>query len=440
MTMTVRQAGRASPRWHGWKGRIVLFLAVACLGSPIHAASRARAADAKASSAKPQEELQELRGRIQTLQKQLSEKEETRAEAADALKEAEQAISEANRRLRMLSADQRAAQAEVAVQDAQSRVLEKRIAGEKQRIEKILQNRYMSGGQDTLKLILNGQDPAALARQLHYYSYISRARAELVTQVNADVLQLAELKQELQKKADEISSLKDEEAAGKKDLQAEQAKRKQLLARLSTQIAGQRKEIGRLQQNEQRLTRLVEEINRVLAKKHAEEARRRADAEAAARVERKSGKKSAPVERNDDVPDDSLAGKAFRSLKGRLKLPVRGELANRFGSPREAGGLSWKGLFIRADSGRPVRAIADGRVVFADWLRGFGNLLILDHGGGYMSLYGFNETLLKAVGDLIRSGDSVAEVGNTGGNQDSGLYFELRFQSTPLDPMSWVAK
>jgi len=121
-------------------------------------------------------------------------------------------------------------------------------------------------------------------------------------------------------------------------------------------------------------------------------------------------------------------------------LPIKGELTNRFGSPREAGGLVWKGLFIRAEAGQTVRAIADGRVVFADWLRGFGNLLILDHGGGYMSLYGYNESLLKTVGEMIKSGDAIAEVGNTGGNLHSGLYFELRYQSKPLNPMSWLTK
>ena len=428
--MAEGQAGRVTQRWQGWKAYVCWLLAIACLGAPAHAASRA----------KPEEELLELRGRIEKLQKQLSEQEETRAEAADSLKESEQAISQVNRRLHDLSDEQRAAQAAVAVQDGQMRVLEKRIAGEKARIEKTLRNRYITGGQDTLKMILNGEDPAALARQLHYYSYISRARSELVQQVNGDVAQLAELKRESQKKADEISHLKDQEAEGKKQLQAEQAKRKQVLATLSNQIAGQRREISRLQQNEQRLTRLVEEINRLLAKKRAEEAKRRANAEAVARARQKAGKEPAPAERNEEVPDDSLAGKAFASLKGRLKLPVRGELANRFGSPREAGGLSWKGLFIRADIGETVRAIADGRVVFADWLRGFGNLLILDHGGGYMSLYGYNESLLKAVGEMIKSGDQIAQVGNTGGNQDSGLYFELRFKSKPLDPMNWVAK
>jgi septal ring factor EnvC (AmiA/AmiB activator) len=137
------------------------------------------------------------------------------------------------------------------------------------------------------------------------------------------------------------------------------------------------------------------------------------------------------------VPDSSLAG-PFEVLKGKLRLPVRGELSNRFGSPRSDGGLTWKGLFITARTGEEVRAIAAGRVIFADWLRGFGNLLIIDHGSAYMSLYGNNETLYKRVGDAIRGGDPVATVGNSGGNADSGLYFELRHEGKPLDPLRWV--
>lgn len=395
---------------------------------------------ALAAKPKPQQELQELRGRIEKLQKQLSEKEESRVEAVDALKESEKAISEVNRRVHDLSSDQQLAQSEVDAMNNQIRVHERRIAGEKLRIERILQNRHRAGGQDTLKMVLSGQDPTAVTRQLHYYSYISRARAELVLQVKEDLSSLAELKLASEKKADEISRLKEQEMQGKKLLESEQTKRKQVLTQLATQIAGQRKEIDRLKQNEQRLTQLIEEINRMLAKKHAEEMKRRAEAEAEAKANKKSGKKTEQPRRNEDVPDDSLSGKSFTSLKGKLRLPIKGELTNRFGSPREAGGLVWKGLFIRAEAGQTVRAIADGRVVFADWLRGFGNLLILDHGGGYMSLYGYNESLLKTVGEMIKSGDAIAEVGNTGGNLHSGLYFELRYQSKPLNPMSWLTK
>ena len=147
---------------------------------------------------------------------------------------------------------------------------------------------------------------------------------------------------------------------------------------------------------------------------------------------------SAPRLRNERLPDDSAKAGPFERLKGHLRLPVRGELNNRFGSPRFDGGLTWKGLFITARAGEEVRAIAAGRVVFADWLRGFGNLLIIDHGGAYMSLYGNNETLYKRVGETIQGGDPIAAVGNSGGNANSGLYFELRHEGKPLDPLRWV--
>ncbi len=141
----------------------------------------------------------------------------------------------------------------------------------------------------------------------------------------------------------------------------------------------------------------------------------------------------------DSVADSSFAGKAFQALKGKLKLPARGELLSRFGSQREEG-LTWKGLFIRAESGHSVHAVADGQVVFADWLRGYGNLLILDHGNGYMSLYGNNESLLKQVGEMTQGGERIASVGSSGGALESGVYFEMRHEGKPFDPMKWVTK
>jgi murein hydrolase activator len=138
------------------------------------------------------------------------------------------------------------------------------------------------------------------------------------------------------------------------------------------------------------------------------------------------------------LPDPGLTG-SFRQLKGNLRLPVRGELANRFGSPREGSGVAWKGLLIRARAGEEVLAIAAGRVVFADWLRGFGNLLILDHGDGYLSLYAYNEALLKQVGDRVGSGEPIGIVGSSGGSEETGLYFEIRYQGRPVDPLGWVA-
>jgi septal ring factor EnvC (AmiA/AmiB activator) len=143
------------------------------------------------------------------------------------------------------------------------------------------------------------------------------------------------------------------------------------------------------------------------------------------------------VARNDDVPDASLSGQ-FEKLRGRLRLPVRGDVVGRFGSPRGEGG-SWRGVFIRAGEGTTVHAVAPGKVVFADWLRGFGNLVIVDHGSQYLSIYGNNQSILKHVGDSISSGDVIANVGATGGQSESGLYFELRFRGAPFDPLKWTA-
>jgi septal ring factor EnvC (AmiA/AmiB activator) len=147
------------------------------------------------------------------------------------------------------------------------------------------------------------------------------------------------------------------------------------------------------------------------------------------------GEKS--VARNETLPSNAFDGGDFAALRGKLNLPVRGDVTNRFGATREDTGVSWKGLFIKSAEGSDVKSVASGRVVFADWLRGFGNLLIIDHGDGYMSLYGNNQAILKKVGDTVKGGDTVASVGNSGGNETSGLYFELRYQSKPFDPLSW---
>jgi len=193
-----------------------------------------------------------------------------------------------------------------------------------------------------------------------------------------------------------------------------------VVQRLAGEIAKGRREIGKLKRDEARLARLVEEIARALAARGEERKR--------------------PGQRVDNVADASVSAKPFDTLKGRLRLPVRGELAGRYGTPREEAGTSWKGLFIRAATGDTVHAVGDGQVVYADWLRGFGNLLILDHGKGYMSLYAYNEALLRKVGERVRGGDPLAQVGASGGSADSGLYFELRRDGKPFDPMGWVGQ
>jgi murein hydrolase activator len=374
---------------------------------------------AGAADAGPKDQLKELRGRIDELQRQLTESEESKSEAADALRETERAISDANRRLFELAAQQRELKGALARLETQKARTLDGVEAQQALLAKLLYHQYLSGQPEPLRLLLNRQDPNEISREVHYLGYISRARAELIAALRGDLSDLDRLAVETQVKAQELARLQVDEAAQKQQIERERRAHAAVLKKVSDQIGRQRKQIVRLKRNEERLAKLVERLARELARPPARERR----------------------SRNEQLPEPAAAGTGtFAELKGRLKLPVIGELANRYGSPRADSGLSWKGLFIAAHQGQEVRAVASGRVVFADWLRGFGNLMILDHGGGYLSLYGNNESLYRQVGDVVKMGDPVAAVGATGGNPETGLYFELRFQGKPLDPLTWVTR
>lgn len=363
-----------------------------------------------------EKELRELRGRIEALQKNLAETEETKSEAADALRESERAISETNRALRELSAQSRELNQRLAELNAGKRRHEESLKSQQALLTRLLYQHYLGGESEPLKLLLNREDPNEIARRLHYFGYISRARARLIHEVRGSLAELQQLALETERKASELAAVTAESKALRVRLERDKRARAQVLGRISRDIQRQRREIGTLKRDEVRLARLVESLGKLVARG-----------------------KPAPRVKNERIPQAPSGDSPFLELKGKLNLPVRGELANRFGSPRADGGVVWKGLFIVARAGDEVRAVADGRVVFADWLRGFGNLLIVDHGDAYMSLYGNNESLFKRVGDPIRGGEPVAAVGASGGNTDSGLYFELRHQGRPLDPLDWVS-
>jgi murein hydrolase activator len=248
----------------------------------------------------------------------------------------------------------------------------------------------------------------------------------LIQSLRGNLKHLNELTEAGRKKAAELARIKTEQAAQKKQLEKEQGSRKVLLVKLNQKIVGQRHEIGKLQNDEKRLTRLIEKLSQLAARPpRAKKSREVVQPPAGA------GNTVVPPPEDSDSP--------FRQLKGQLHLPIKGELINRFGSPREDGGAIWRGVFIRSPAGQPVKAVAGGQVVFSDWLRGFGNIVIIDHGGSFMSLYGNNETLFKQAGESVKAGDTVASVGNSGGIPESGLYFELRYKSKPFNPLTWVS-
>jgi septal ring factor EnvC (AmiA/AmiB activator) len=385
------------------------------------AAAGAAALAADKAPAPNEQELRELRARISKLQAELAAAEKSSGTASGELRASAKAVSEAHRALFTLAQERRSIEAELAVLAARERDARAGVAVQEELAARMLRIQYRQGAPDRLRLALQGRDASTVARHMEYYNYIQRARAELIAELRRKGEEIAALASARGSRLAELARNESDSAAQAKALERERAERAAVVARLGEEIAKGRREIGRLRRDEARLAKLVEEIARALAARPAES-------------------KRPPGRPIDSVADASTAARAFSTLKGRLKLPVRGELANRYGAAREEAGTSWKGLFIRAVTGETVHAVADGRVVYADWLRGFGNLLILDHGQGYMSLYAYNEGLLRQVGEKVSGGDAVAQVGASGDSADSGLYFELRRDGKPFDPMRWVAQ
>jgi len=371
---------------------------------------------ASTTYADQEQALENLRKRISQMQQAMEKTSESRSEAGDALRQSERAISTSNRKLKELSTRQQVANQRLSSLKSRESTLRSNIRAQQTLLEALLVRQYQESGHPSLGLLLQARDPNQINRELTYYQFISRDRAAWLQKLRDSLAELKQTRAAAQTQSAELTSLRAEEAAQKKQLQAEQQSRRNVLGKLSKQLQQQRREISRLRRDEDRLSQLVEKLTAMLEKP-----------------------KSRSIFRNDELPDSKFDGKPFGQLRGKLALPVRGDITNRFGSARPESNLPWKGLFLKAPTGQSVKAIAAGRVVFADWLRGFGNLLILDHGDGYMSLYGNNETLYKQVGDELHGGDTLATVGNSGGNENSGLYFELRHKSKPLDPMPWLA-
>ena len=369
-----------------------------------------------AAYASQHEELENLRKRIATMQREIDKTSESKSEAADALRESERGISDSNRKLAELAGQLHTADMKLNGLQTQEQQMSRDLEIQQKQLGKLLYQQYLGGKQEYLKLLLNNQNPNQANRDLQYYQYIARNRAAWLSALRGNLAALNTVSTATREQQTELKSLRAEQSAQKKTLEKEQRARQQMLGKISQQLRLQRREISRLQRDENRLAQLVDRLTKMLAQP-----------------------KSKSLFRNDNLPDSRFDGSPFDQLKGKLALPVKGEVTNQFGAQRPDSTVQWKGLFLRTSAGQAVKVVAAGRVVFADWLRGFGNLLIVDHGKGYMSLYGNNETLYKQVGDVLRGGDTVAAVGNSGGNEDSGLYFELRHESKPLDPMKWLA-
>lgn len=262
---------------------------------------------------------------------------------------------------------------------------------------------YAMGRQEQIKMLLNQQDPARVGRVLVYYDYFNRARAQQIGQVRTTLQELDQVELRITSKNVELATLRDRQLNEQQTLQEGRKARQTLLDHLNRDIKTTGGQLARLQEDEQRLVRLLQDLARRPAAENAERT-------------------------------------AFAKLRGKLQWPTNGKLAVRFGERRPVGKLRWQGVLIDAPEGREVHAISHGRVAFADWLRGFGLLLIIDHGDGYMSLYGHNQSLFKETGEWVEPGEVIASVGASGGQSESGLYFEIRKNGRPVNPQRWCER
>lgn len=388
--------------------------------------------------------LSDLHQRLEALKKELDSSQGAHKDAADALKESEQAISEANKKLYDINQRQDENKKTLAKIEADSNTTNQLLTQQQKLLSGQLYQQYVHGQQSYVQMILQSEHPSQMARDVQYFSYIAKARADLISKMHGNLAKITKLNEETAAALQKVAELKQKQIEERRALEQQKQAKSKVVKSLSQQIAAQRGEIKKLSRDEKRLAQLVERLARIIPPKPknkpvknniAKSAQTNKNTNTNATESNKTNNEV--IANNQTLPSNELSGINFAALKGKLRLPVRGNVSNRFGASREDSGISWKGLFIKANEGTEVKSVASGQVVFADWLRGFGNLVIVDHGDGYMSLYGNNQAILKQTGDMVRGGDTIASVGNSGGNEANGVYYELRRQSKPFDPLAW---
>ena len=351
-----------------------------------------------------EQELEEVRDRISALKASMDKSAASRDRVTGELQAAEVQIAEQRTRLQELQRQRDYSNRRKAELDEQIAAKEAELQQESAELSAQVRAAWMSGGQERLRLLLNQRDPATLGRLLSYYGYFNDYRSANIGEVNSHISELAILRSQVAAEAARLDGLARERYDELSKLNAAQETRHTLLASLQGRIATESKQIEQLAAQEKDLARLIDELTSILS--------------------------DYPISSEDP----------FSAHKGRLTWPVAGTLLHDFGQPRVSDRLKWNGVVLAAPRGREVRAVYHGRVVFSDWLAGLGLLVIVEHGEGYMTLYGYNETTMKNAGDWVAPGDVIATVGDSGGQASAALYFEIRRGTVPLNPREWVTR
>jgi len=401
-------------------------------------------------------ELKDVERRLGNLQRDVEKTETLQTEAARAVVEVEREVSKATRALRQVTSERAEAGRQLAELETEQQLLEERIAARQNELGEWLRQSYMYGAANDIAALLAARDPNQFVRDTYYVERLGRARLELIEGLRADLQRKAEQAGKISVHRETLVRLEDDRRKRQEKQEETYARRRESLEKIETTLKTQKERMAALKADEARLTQIIKTLRqraaeteaRAAATRRAQE-RDRTNARARARqngvpdsgVEPypKVGKAVEPVVgKVREVPESTSVDTNFAQLRGKLNFPVAGELLGRFGAPRAGQGTTWRGVFIRARSGAEVRAVSNGAVVYSDWLRGYGNLLIVDHGGGYLSIYGNNDALYKETGDTVRTGEAIASVGASGSESESGLYFEIRHRGQAIDPMQWV--
>ena len=283
----------------------------------------------------------------------------------------------------------------------------KALDEQKRALSQQIRSAYMIGKNDYMKLLLNQEDPAKVGRVLAYYDYHNKARVKQINSVNVEIETLAQLEKNIKRENDALLKLKESLITKNIEISHSRKERETILAKLLNDLEKQGLQLQVLQQQEQGTKDLLEKLSTEQAKENI-----------------------GSVAAFEDIPP-------FSSLEGKLDWPLQGKLLTRFGNSKQDGKLKWQGVVIHAEIGKEVQAISGGQVVFADWFRNLGLLIIIDHGGGYMSLYGYNQSLMKKTGDWVLPGEVISLAGDSGGQLQSGVYFEIRNNGNPINPAKW---
>jgi septal ring factor EnvC (AmiA/AmiB activator) len=363
---------------------------------PLHAADKA----AKRA------ELQQLRERIAELQQQLQKVRNRRDELREELRKSEQRIANLSRNITLLGRELDERRQRRDTLRGEERELQRSVAEQRGYLSDQVRATYAMGRQEYLKILLNQESPATVGRVVTYYDYLNKARSERINHLSDTINKLEKVRLEVEAEAKRIRELRDRQQQEKHALETSRGEREAVVVKLEKEIGSQDQRLATMLRDEDALKKLLNTLADAL----------------------------------EDIPAEAGNRKPFPSLKGKLHWPAGGPLLVSYGSPRKVGNLRWMGVMIGANQGEVVKAISHGRVAFADWLRGYGMVIILDHGDGYMSLYGHNQSLYKETGDWVEAGETIATVGDSGGAERSGLYFEIRKNGKPTDPVRWCRR